>query len=95
MVDGEPSNPGSEPFVEPQLSFVLAWLIKSMITAYLVPPIHGYEISEPLMGQLVSDNVGNTALVSLIGFLLVEKYGGSARTCERGSLCDDMEGAYR
>lgn len=58
----EPSNPCRETFVEPQLA----------------PPIHSDEIPKPLMGQLVSDNIGDTILVSLIRLLLVEEKRSSS-----------------
>ena len=39
-------HPGSEPFVEPEI----------------VPPRHGHEIAEPLVGDLVRDHFVNALL---------------------------------
>lgn len=61
MIDGEPTDPGGEALVQPQLA----------------PPVHGDEVAEPLMGQLVGDNVGDAVAVAIGRCLLVEENGSS------------------
>lgn len=56
MVDGEPADPGGEALVQPQLA----------------PPVHGDEVAEPLMGQLVGDDVGDAVAVAVGRRLLVK-----------------------
>lgn len=58
MVDGKPSYPCGETFVEPKLA----------------PPVHGDEITEPLMGKFVSDDIRNSVSVAICGSLWVEKH---------------------
>lgn len=62
MVDGEPANPSREALVEPQLA----------------PPIHGDQIAEPLMCQLVSDNVCDTVAIAVCRCFRVKKDGSCA-----------------
>lgn len=62
VIDGKPANPGCKAFVEPEL----------------IPPVHCYQVAKPLMGKLVSHNVGYPVLESSIRFLLVEKDGSSS-----------------
>lgn len=58
VVDSQGADPGSEPLVEPQV----------------VPPLHGDQISKPLMGNLVGDSVGDLLLhVGSRGLLIVKK----------------------
>ena len=54
--------PGCEAFVQPQF----------------VPPIHGDEIAEPLMGELVRYDVHHTIAILLIRRILVEQNGSCA-----------------
>lgn len=62
VVDGVPSDPGSETFVEPQL----------------IPPVHSNKVAKPLVSKFVSNDIGNRVLEPGIGSLLVEKDLGSA-----------------
>lgn len=60
MVNGEPTNPGGEPFIEPELT----------------PPVHGDKITKPLMGKLMSHDVSDAISIAVCGCLLVEEKGG-------------------
>jgi hypothetical protein len=62
MVNGEPSDPGSETLVEPQLT----------------PPIHGDEVAEPLVSKLVSYNVGHPVSVAVCRRRGIEEYCSSS-----------------
>ncbi|GJC83687.1 hypothetical protein ColLi_06525 [Colletotrichum liriopes] len=62
VVGRVPSDPGGEALVEPEL----------------VPPVHGDEVAEPLVSQLVGDDVGDAVAVPRLGRLLVEEDGGGA-----------------
>ena len=69
MVNGKPSNPCRETLVEPKLT----------------PPIHGNEVTEPLVGKFVGDDVGNPNLVLRIRRLLVEQ-NGSGTICHQAPV---------
>jgi hypothetical protein len=62
VINGEPSNPRGETFVEPELT----------------PPVHGNKVTEPLVSKLVSYNVGNPVSVAVGGCGRIEEYGGSS-----------------
>lgn len=62
VVDGEPSNPCSKALVEPEL----------------VPPVHGDQVTEPLMSKLVSHNISYPVTVAVCGGFRVEKYSSGA-----------------
>ncbi|KAI6764699.1 hypothetical protein HG531_012586 [Fusarium graminearum] len=62
VVNSVPTDPGSKTLVEPEL----------------VPPVHGNEVTEPLVGKLVCDNIGNSVLESRVrGLLVVENLGST------------------
>lgn len=62
MVNCKPAYPGRETLVEPQL----------------VPPVHGDKVAEPLMGKLVSNNVGYPVAVAVCRCSWVEEYCGGS-----------------
>lgn len=62
MVNGKPSNPCRETLVEPKLT----------------PPIHGNEVTEPLVGKFVSYNVGNPVAVAIGRGRRVEEHCSSS-----------------
>jgi hypothetical protein len=62
VVDGEPSDPRSEALIKPQLT----------------PPVHRNQVAEPLVGKLMSHNVGHSVSVAVCGCLGVKKYSGGA-----------------
>lgn len=62
VVDSEPSDPCGEALVQPEL----------------IPPVHGDEVSEPLVSKLVGNNVGNIVLKASRGSLLVKEHAGRA-----------------
>ena len=57
VIDGKPANPSCKAFVKPEL----------------IPPVHCYQVAKPLMGKLMSHNVGYPILEPSIRFLFVEK----------------------
>ncbi len=59
VVNRQPTGPRGKALVQPQL----------------VPPVHGDEIAEPLVGQLVGDDISNPVAVPSLGKLLVEQNG--------------------
>lgn len=62
VVNCKPTNPSGETLVQPQL----------------IPPIHSDQVAEPLMRQLMSNDVGNPILELGIGFsFVIENSGGS------------------
>jgi hypothetical protein len=60
MVNGEPSHPGSEALVEPELA----------------PPVHSDKVAEPLMSKLVGNNVSDSVTIAVGGSLLIEEHCG-------------------
>lgn len=62
VIDSQGTNPGSESLVEPEV----------------VPPLHGNQVSEPLMGNLVGNGDGDLLLEAQVRSLLVEEKGDSA-----------------
>jgi hypothetical protein len=63
MINGKPSDPSRETLVEPKLA----------------PPVHGDEVTEPLMGKLVSHNVGDPVAVAVGRCGGIEEHSGSPR----------------
>ena len=57
MVNGEPSDPSSETFIQPKLA----------------PPVHGDKVAKPLMGKFVGYNVGDPVSVAICRCRRVEK----------------------
>jgi len=41
-----------------------------------LPPVHGYKVAEPLMSQLVRDDIYHTIAVLLIRSILVKQHSG-------------------
>jgi hypothetical protein len=67
LVNSKPPNPSCKPFVEPEL----------------IPPVHGDQIAEPLMRQLVRNDVGDTLSEPLIRLSFVEEDSRCAETGQR------------
>jgi hypothetical protein len=63
VVNGQPSDPSCEAFVEPELT----------------PPVHSDEVAEPLVSKLVGYDIGHSVSVAVRGGLLVEKNSSSPR----------------
>lgn len=63
MVNGEPADPCRKAFVEPQLA----------------PPVHGDQVAEPLVCQLVSDNICDTIAVAVRRCFGIEEDGSCTR----------------
>ena len=78
VINGVPADPGSEALVEPELHVSISKHECSLCATYLIPPVHGDQVTEPLMGKLVSDNVDNAVLVLLIRGVLVIKHGSGS-----------------
>ena len=62
VVNGEPTNPGGETLVEPELT----------------PPVHGDKVAKPLVSKLVSYNVSNPVSVAIGGRGRIEEHSGSS-----------------
>lgn len=60
MVDRQPTDPGGEAFIEPQLT----------------PPIHGDKVAKPLMRKLVRNDVCDTITIAVCRCSWVEEYCG-------------------
>ena len=79
VVNSIPTSPGSETFVEPEL----------------IPPVHGYQVAEPLVSKFVRDNVGNVVLEARRSSgLIVEDTSGSVSDetpVLHGSVCEFVD----
>lgn len=62
MVNREPAHPSGKTLVEPQL----------------VPPVHGDQVTEPLMRKLVGNNVSYPVTVAICRCGRIEEYCGSS-----------------
>ena len=62
MVNGKPSDPCCETFIEPELA----------------PPVHGDKVTEPLVGKFVSNNVSDPVAVAVGRRSGIKEYGSSS-----------------
>lgn len=66
MVYGEPAHPGSETLVQPKLT----------------PPVHGDEVTKPLVSELVGYNISDAVSIAVCRSLGVEQNCGRAAICQ-------------
>ena len=64
MINCKPSHPSGEALIEPELA----------------PPVHGDEVTKPLMGKFVSYNVCDAVSIASSRSLLVEQNRGRSGT---------------
>jgi hypothetical protein len=62
MINGEPSDPGRETLVQPEL----------------VPPVHGDKVTEPLMGEFVGNDICYPVAIAVCRCRGVEENRGSS-----------------
>jgi hypothetical protein len=66
VVYGKPTHPSGKPLIQPKLA----------------PPIHGDQVAEPLVSELMSYNVSNAISVAVRRGLRVEENSGCTATCQ-------------
>jgi hypothetical protein len=79
MINGEPTNPGSETLVQPEL----------------IPPVHSDKVTEPLMGKFMGNDICYPVAIAVCRCRGIEENCSSSGLIVSGLLSTRRSGTDR